>query len=111
MSNKTMVYLRFADGATEAGDLEQEIAQVLHEFADPASEASRSAAVAGLEPSDMADAQAAVTADAKGFGPVVIVVAISVPVASHVVNKFWDDVIWPRIKSKLGADALGEREE
>ena len=72
---------------------------------------TRAAVAAGLSPSDLVGAHATVRQEGKGFGPVVILVAIAVPVAAHIVNKFWDDVIWPHISGSLGADALGEREE
>jgi hypothetical protein len=103
--------LRFVGGAAEAEDLEAEITSVLLDLADPNSEATGLARAAGLNPDDLAGAEARVTKEAKGFGPVVILVAIAVPVASHIINQFWDDVIWPRIKGTLGADAIGKSDE
>jgi hypothetical protein len=103
--------LRFMGGSAEAEDLQAEVASVLHDLADPNSEVSGLARAAGLNPEDVADAEVTVTKEAKGFGPVVILVAIAVPVAAHIVNQFWDDVIWPRIKGALGADAVGKIDE
>ena len=111
MPTENGVSLRFAGGAAEAEDLEAEISSVLQELANPASDVARAAVAAGLSPSDLVGAHATVRQEGKGFGPVVILVAIAVPVAAHIVNKFWDDVIWPHISGSLGADALGEREE
>jgi hypothetical protein len=105
------VNLRFAGGSADAEDLETEILSILNELADSGTEVARSAVGAGLSPSDLAGARVNVSQEGKGFGPVVFLIAITVPVAAHIVNKFWDDVIWPRVKDKLGADALGEREE
>jgi hypothetical protein len=103
--------LRFLGGAAEAEDLEAEVASVLSDLADPNSEVSGLARAAGLNPDDIAGVEVKVTKEAKGFGPVVILIAIAVPVASHIVNQFWDDVIWPRIKGALGADAVGKLDE
>ena len=100
--------LRFLGGAAEAEDLEAEVTSVLRDLADPNSEISGLARAVGLNPDDVAGAGVKVTKQAKGFGPVVILVAITVPVASHIVNQFWDDVIWPRIRGALGADAVGK---
>ena len=111
MSAEDEVSFRFVGGAADAEGLEAEISLILQQLADPGSDAARSAIAAGLRPSDMTGARAIVRQEAKGFGPVVILVAIAVPVAAHIVNKFWDDVIWPHIRGSLGADALGEREE
>jgi hypothetical protein len=111
VATESGVNLRFAGGAADAEDLEAEISSILHELADPASDVARSAVAVGLSPSDLAGARVTVSQEGKGFGPVMILVAIAVPVAAHIVNKFWDDVIWPRIRGRLGADALGEREE
>jgi hypothetical protein len=110
MPEVNSIQLRFVGGKVNTEALEAEISSILSELADPASEAAKSATDIGLNPADMAGAQVSVAKEAKGFGPVAIVIAIAVPVAAHIVNKFWDDVIWPRIKDKLGADALGKRD-
>jgi hypothetical protein len=98
-------------GKGNVEDIEAEISSIMAELADPASEPAQSAADAGLDPADMSGAQVAVAKESKGFGPVAIVIAIAVPVAAHIVNKFWDDVIWPRIKDRLGADSVGKRDD
>jgi hypothetical protein len=105
------VDLRFVGGAGEPEEIEAEIMSIFRDLTDPTSEVAESASAAELELPEMRGAQAKVTKEAKGFGPVVILIAISVPAATHIVNQLWDDVIWPRIKKKLGADTLGRRED
>jgi hypothetical protein len=46
--------------------------------------------------------------EGKGFGDVIVLVAIFAPAANHAIRTLWDDLILPRIKSRLGADAVGE---
>ncbi len=104
------VELHFVAGAVSAEDVESCVSSILMELANPQSESSAMAAAAGLSPAELAGAQARATQNAKGFGPVLIIITISTAVAAHIVEQFWDDVVWPRLKAKLGADSLGERE-
>lgn len=110
MPEENTLTLRFASNAADVHDLEEEISSILREISDPASDAANAALAANLNPSDMSGAHTSVTEEDKGFGPVAILIAITVPVAAHIINKFWDEVIWPQIKGRLGADALGKRE-
>lgn len=111
MSEGNWVNLRFVGGAVDTEDLEAEISLILKDLSNPVSDVAKSARAVGLDPSDMRGARARVEKETKGFDPVLIVVAVSVPAASHIVNQFWDDVIWPHLKKRLGADSLGKREE
>jgi hypothetical protein len=111
MSGENKLKLRFSAGEVAAENLETEISSILSEFADPESDATLSAIAAGLSPAAMKGAQATVKKEAKGFAPVAILIVIAAPVAVHTIDKFWDDVIWPRVRSRLGSDALGKRED
>lgn len=111
MSEGNWINLRFVSGAGDTEDLEAEISSILENLSDPVSDVAKSACAARLDPSDMRGARVRVTKEAKGFDPTLILIAISVPAASHIVNQFWDDVIWPHLKKRLGADSLGKREE
>src|SRR5262249_13051547 len=111
MSGEQSVRLRFVKGELGAEALEAEIASILEDLANPASDASRSAIASGLDPADMTKARASVEQEGKGFGVVAIAILIAAPVAAHIVNQFWDDVIWPEIKKRLGRDALGKRKD
>ena len=59
-------------------------------------------------PDEFLQAHVEVDQEAKGFGDVIILIAIFAPAANHALRNVWDDIIWPRIKSELGADALGD---
>lgn len=111
MTEEAVTTLRFLEGAADLEDLEAEITSALAELGDSTSDLARSALMAGLNPGDLQSAGVSVRKEGDGFGPVVLLIAISVPVTSHIIDKLWDDIIWPRVKDRLGADALGEREE
>jgi hypothetical protein len=111
VGDEASVSFRFSKREVAVEKIEAEIRSVLSRLADPRSDVARSATAAGLEPTSLAKARATVTEEAKGFAPVAVVVVIFTPVAAHIVDKFWDDVIWPRVKGRLGADALGKREQ
>jgi hypothetical protein len=42
---------------------------------------------------------------------VILVTFLFHPSVVHAINKIWDDLIWPSVRSRLGGDALGELEE
>lgn len=111
MPGENKIKLRFSAGEVDAQNLEAEISSILLEFTDPESDTALSANAVGLSPAAMAGAQATVKKEAKGFAPVAILIVIAAPIAVHTIDKFWDDVIWPRLKSRLGGDALGKRED
>jgi len=111
MAGEDLVQLRFKGGAADAEELDAEIATVLEELSNPVSEVTKAATAVGLNAADLAKARITVSKDAKGFGAVALVIVIAAPVAAHIVEKFWDEVIWPRVKNRLGADAVGKRED
>jgi hypothetical protein len=51
----------------------------------------------------------------KGHGvePVSTLIVVSAlgGAAANVLNKVWDDVLWPRIKARLGVDAVGSKRD
>lgn len=79
------------------------------ELREPDSEASAAARTAGLDPADLTDARAEVTDGEHGAEPILttIVVGIVVSAGSKVAESLWKDVIWPRIRRRLGVRALG----
>lgn len=111
MTDHYSISLHFRGGAADLDDLRTEISSALRELADPTTSLAHQASAAGFNPAEFADAEASVTEDAKGFGEVLILVTIAAPAVTHALNKVWDDLIWPRIKSRLGGDALGESEK
>jgi hypothetical protein len=111
MTDARRVSLYFRGRAADLDDLQAEISSALEELADPASGFAGQASADGFDSSEFARAEVSVMDDAKGFGDVVVLVAIFAPAATHALNKVWDDLIWPRVKSRLGGDALGEPEK
>jgi hypothetical protein len=105
------ITLRYVHGSAEINDLESEITKLLRELTDPGSAAFATAVAAGLDPAPLSRADVEIRHEGKGFGPAAVLIAIYVPVAAHIISKFWDDVVQPRLTGKLGADALGERED
>jgi hypothetical protein len=107
------VEFRFEPGQADTEELQLEISQILAELSDGNSEAAHKAVSAGLDPLELAGVRTTVEEEGKGFAGadivVQIVVQVGAGVAVHIVEKFWDDVIWPRIKGQLGGDALGPR--
>lgn len=70
------------------------------------------AAVAEL-PADVRDeiAEARVSADEEGVDPAsAIIIGIAIKAGSHVAEKVFDELIWPRLKGKLDDDSLGEEQ-
>ena len=57
---------------------------------------------------EFAEAEGSVDQEGKGFGDVVVIVALFAPALNHSLRTVWDDLLWPRIKGILGADALGD---
>lgn len=111
MTEENTLVLRYIGGAARVEDVERAASAILDELTNPDSAASGSAVGAGLEPDDLISATVRIERDGMGLTPTALVIVIMAPVATHVLNKFWDDILRPRIDHMLGADALGERED
>lgn len=101
--------LRFRYGQASAAEIQVVVDEVLAELSDETSEAAEKARKAGLDPPLLASAN--VTVRERGHGVdalTMILVGISIRVGSHVARQFWDEVIWPRLRRRLGARAVGE---
>lgn len=96
------------DGAS-AARIEEVAREVLAELADPDSEASRTAERAGLDRATLVDGRVEVTEGEQGAEPILttIIIGIAISAGSKIAETFWKEVIWPRIRRRLGADALG----
>jgi hypothetical protein len=109
----TKVALRFESGAVRLDQLQAAISDVLDQIADSTSELAAEAERAGIAPAELAGSDVQVTQERKGFGAEAVLITIGISAAgssvSHVVNKLWDELIWPRLKAKFGADALGKK--
>lgn len=100
----------FERGAAPASKMDAVAREVLAELGDPASEASSTAAAAGLDPAALADARVEITEAKQGLDPFFtpIIVAIAVSAGSKIAETLWTEVIWPRIRRRLGKDAMGD---
>jgi hypothetical protein len=101
---------RFVRGSASASRIEDVAHEILAELDDPASEASSAAQRAGLSRADLVDARAEVTEAEHGADPFLtpIIIGIAVSASSKVAESLWEDVLWPRIRRRLGADAIGK---
>jgi hypothetical protein len=100
---------RFRRGAAGADRIDAVAREVLAELAVPDSDASQAAHRAGIDPAALTDAHVEIVEGEQGVEPVLttIIVGIAVSAGSAIAQSLWKDVIWPRIRRRLGADALG----
>jgi hypothetical protein len=111
VATRKRTQIRFERGQASAKDLQKVVDEVLTELRRPASESVRLAKQSRLDPSLLADAEVSVGEEGHAVDPVItpIVVGIVVAVSGHAANRFWDDVIWPRVKKRLGGLAVGKK--
>jgi hypothetical protein len=104
-----MATWRFQRGDATASQIQDVAQEVLAELHRPGTEANTAARTAGLDPGTLTDARADVTDGEHGVEPVLttIVVGIAVSAGSKVAESLWKDVLWPRIRRRLGVRALG----
>lgn len=101
--------LRFRSGEASAADIQVVVDEILAELSDETSEAAKKARKAGLDPPVLASASVTVRERGQGLEPLtIILVGISIRVGSHVVRQFWDEVLWPRLRRRLGVKAVGK---
>ncbi len=104
---------RFERGDATATEIDEVAREVLSELGDPASEASLAARDAGLDPAALTNARSQVTEGEQGAEPILttIVVGIVVSAGSKVAETLWKDVVWPRVRRRFGARALGAEKD
>jgi len=104
-----MAVRRFERGDATATEIRDVARDVLRELREPDSEASAAARAAGLDPACLVDARAEVTDGEHGAEPILttILVGIAVSAGSKAAESLWKDVLWPRIRRRLGVRALG----
>lgn len=103
--------LRYQRGDASAAQLQEVIDEVLEQLAEPDSEAANAARTARLQPVELSGIRVEVREGGQGAEPVstTIVVGIAVAAGKKIVETLWDEIIWPRLRRRLGARALGER--
>lgn len=107
------VQWRFGRGDAGADEIQASVDEIVAHLADPESEVARAARAAGLEPGDLGEVTVDVREDRQGAEPILtaIVVGIAVKAGSTAVEALWRVVIWPRLRRRLGAGVLGERQD
>ena len=100
----------FQRGDASADELQQVVDEVLAELDAPDSEARQAAQQAGIDTADLAGVEVSVAEGQQGAEPVLttILVGILVSAGSKVAESLWKDVIWPRIRKRLGWTAVKE---
>jgi hypothetical protein len=100
---------RYQRGDASAEQLQEVVDEIVRQLAAPDSEAAQAAHAAGL--GDLTELRAEISEGAQGVEPILttIIVGIAVSAGSKVAETLWADVIWPRLRRRLGARALGAR--
>ena len=101
--------LQFERGARGAKALQDAADGILTELSgDPEAQAA-AAQSAGINAADLEDLRIEVEESDAGFEPTVTLIALKfVGGMSAAAGKvFFDKVVWPKIKKRLGSDALG----
>jgi hypothetical protein len=106
----TTIELRFRADQASAAEIQVVVDEVLAELRDETTEAAEKARKAVLDPPTLANARVDISEQGHGLDPLtVIVVGITIRAGSHVAIKLWDDVLWPRLRRRLGGRAVGEK--
>lgn len=102
---------RYERGDASAEQLQGVVDEVLGELAAPGSEAAQAARTAGMDPAGLRTATVEIREGAQGAEPVLttVVVGIAVGAGTKVAETFWEEVLWPRLRRRLGVRALGAR--
>ncbi|MGH3937491.1 MAG: hypothetical protein ACRDTG_02480 [Pseudonocardiaceae bacterium] len=98
-------------GDASAAELQDVVDGILGQLEEPDSDVAHAARAAGLEPAELSGASAEIREGAQGAEPILttIVVGITVAAGSKIAETLWTEVIWPRLRRRLGAKAIGER--
>lgn len=102
---------RYQRGDASAEQLQEVVDEILQQLAEPDSEVARAAGAAGLERAEFSAVGVTIREGEQGAEPVLttIVVGIAVSAGSRIAETLWGEVIWPRLRRRLGARALGTR--
>lgn len=113
MMHQHSVQWRFARGDAAAAEIQATVDEVLEQLGDPASEAANAARAAGIGSDQLTGVRIEVREGAQGAEPVLttILVGIAVKAGSTVAETLWREVIWPRLRRRLGTRVLGARQD
>jgi len=112
MAQKTDMELRYERGDASADQIQEVVDEVLRELAVPGSEAAQEAHAAGFDPGQLASAQVTVREGAQGVEPFLtaVLIGIVVSLGSKAAEALWDEILWPRIRRRLGTAALKDKQ-
>jgi hypothetical protein len=107
------VYWRFERGDAGADEIQSSVDEILAQLTDTTSEASGAARAAGIELGGLEGVTIQVREGRHGAEPILttILISIAAKAGSTVAETLWREVIWPRLRRRLGARALGGRQD
>ncbi|MFZ0168069.1 MAG: hypothetical protein WAL64_01450 [Candidatus Dormiibacterota bacterium] len=105
---QTVLELRFEPGEASARQIQEALAAVLSEIQSSADEHEQEADE-GADAASLSRVQGTVTEAGRGFAGADIVIQIAGPVVADVLTKLWDEVIWPRLRKRIGVKGVGTR--
>jgi hypothetical protein len=110
MMDSSTIELRFVRGDAGADKIQGVVDEILAELGDPASEAAAAATAADVRIEEVDQAVVVVTEDGQGLDPILtpILIGITVSAGSKVAETLWKEVIWPRLRRRLGVAVLKE---
>ena len=105
--------LWFEQGAASAAEMQAIVTQAQVDLSDATSDIAAQAAKAGFDPLILSKATVSIREDGQGSDPTatLIVVGIAIELAAYAIVQVWELVFLPRIRRRIGSDAIGERVE
>lgn len=102
--------LEFDRGAG-AKKLQHALDEIVAELRTPGSEAAEAAQAVGVEEAELKDITLVASEKGQAMDPLTAAILITVVgnFASDRLDELWDEVIWPRLKFRLGAKAVGKK--
>ncbi|WP_020390790.1 hypothetical protein [Kribbella catacumbae] len=107
------IELRYVRGDAGAEKIQAVVDEILAELSDPASEAAAAAVAADVRIDEVDRAEVVVTEGSQGLDPILtpIIIGITVSAGSKVAETLWKEVIWPRLRRRLGVAVLKEPQQ
>ena len=107
------VHWRFERGDAGADEIQLSVDEILAQLTDTTSEASGAARAAGIEPAGLEGVTVEVREGRQGAEPILttILVSVAVKAGSTAAETLWREVIWPRLRRRLGTRVLGGRQD
>jgi hypothetical protein len=103
--------LSYGYGTRSGRQIQTAVDQIVSDLADPQSDIAQDAIRLGLDPIELNDLKVTVREDKQGVEPVstTILIAILTKLGTYAAEQAWEKLIWPAVRRRLDARALGER--